>query len=114
VKAKRSYDAQSECVSITQQIREAFASTGKKQAEIARDLDVDPKTVFNWADGITLPDAYDMKIIAKYVNKTVASFYGEEALPAIGGGLIENLTDQIIDLEDTIVYLSKKLAESSR
>jgi transcriptional regulator with XRE-family HTH domain len=62
-------------------IREARASKGWKQKELASEVEVEPITVSRWERGATTPDLDVLRLVADATGKPLSYFVAEEAEP---------------------------------
>lgn len=70
-------------------IREARASKGWKQRELASEVEVEPITVSRWERGATTPDLDVLRLVAEATDKPLSYFVaGDEAVDA---GAVEKL-----------------------
>ena len=63
---------------LGRRIRDARASKGWKQRELAAEVEVDPITVSRWERGATTPDLDMLSIVAEATGKPL-SYFVEEA-----------------------------------
>ena len=65
-------------------IREARASKGWKQRELASEVEVEPITVSRWERGATTPDLDVLRLVAEATGKPLSYFVaGEEERSAV-------------------------------
>src|ERR671922_1419620 len=73
-------------------IREARASKGWKQRELASEVEVEPITVSRWERGATTPDLDVLQLVAEATGKPLSYFVAESAAaPQTGGGTAAKL-----------------------
>jgi transcriptional regulator with XRE-family HTH domain len=60
-------------------IREARASKGWKQRELASEVEVEPITVSRWERGATTPDLDVLRLVAEATEKPLSYFVTDEA-----------------------------------
>jgi transcriptional regulator with XRE-family HTH domain len=63
-------------------IREARASKGWKQRELASEVEVEPITVSRWERGATTPDLDVLRLVADATGKPLSYFVADDAAPA--------------------------------
>jgi transcriptional regulator with XRE-family HTH domain len=63
-------------------IREARASKGWKQRELASQVEVEPITVSRWERGATTPDLDVLRLVAEATGKPLSYFVADDAGPA--------------------------------
>jgi transcriptional regulator with XRE-family HTH domain len=63
-------------------IREARASKGWKQRELASQVEVEPITVSRWERGATTPDLDVLRLVAEATEKPLSYFVADDAAPA--------------------------------
>jgi transcriptional regulator with XRE-family HTH domain len=63
-------------------IREARASKGWKQRELASEVEVEPITVSRWERGATTPDLDVLRLVADATGKPLSYFVAGESDPA--------------------------------
>lgn len=63
-------------------IREARASKGWKQRELASEVEVEPITVSRWERGATTPDLDVLRLVADATGKPLSYFVAGDAEPA--------------------------------
>lgn len=63
-------------------IREARASKGWKQRELASQVEVEPITVSRWERGATTPDLDVLRLVAEATGKPMSYFVADDARPA--------------------------------
>lgn len=59
-------------------IREARASKGWKQKELASEVEVEPITVSRWERGATTPDLDVLRLVADATGKSLSYFVAED------------------------------------
>ena len=62
-------------------IREARASKGWKQRELASEVEVEPITVSRWERGATTPDLDVLRLVAEATGKSLSYFVAGEDKP---------------------------------
>lgn len=62
-------------------IREARASKGWKQRELASQVEVEPITVSRWERGATTPDLDVLRLVAEATGKPLSYFVADDAGP---------------------------------
>jgi transcriptional regulator with XRE-family HTH domain len=67
-------------------IREARASKGWKQRELASEVEVEPITVSRWERGATTPDLDVLRLVADATGKPLSYFVGGETDQAAASG----------------------------
>ena len=67
-------------------IREARASKGWKQRELASEVEVEPITVSRWERGATTPDLDVLRLVAHATGKPLSYFVAGEAEQAAAPG----------------------------
>jgi transcriptional regulator with XRE-family HTH domain len=67
-------------------IREARASKGWKQRELASEVEVEPITVSRWERGATTPDLDVLRLVAEATEKPISYFVAGETDQAAGSG----------------------------
>lgn len=67
-------------------IREARASKGWKQRELASEVEVEPITVSRWERGATTPDLDVLRLVAEATGKSLSYFVAGEADQATAAG----------------------------
>jgi transcriptional regulator with XRE-family HTH domain len=67
-------------------IREARASKGWKQRELASEVEVEPITVSRWERGATTPDLDVLRLVADATGKPLSYFVAGETDRAAGSG----------------------------
>jgi transcriptional regulator with XRE-family HTH domain len=60
-------------------IREARASKGWKQRELASEVEVEPITVSRWERGATTPDLDVLRLVAEATGKPLSYFVADDA-----------------------------------
>jgi transcriptional regulator with XRE-family HTH domain len=63
-------------------IREARASKGWKQRELASQVEVEPITVSRWERGATTPDLDVLRLVADATGKPLSYFVTDDPAPA--------------------------------
>jgi transcriptional regulator with XRE-family HTH domain len=66
-------------------IREARASKGWKQRELASEVEVEPITVSRWERGATTPDLDVLRLVADATGKPLSYFVADERETASAG-----------------------------
>ena len=73
-------------------IREARASKGWKQRELASEVEVEPITVSRWERGATTPDLDVLRLVADATGKPLSYFVaGEDERPPGGDEAVQRL-----------------------
>jgi transcriptional regulator with XRE-family HTH domain len=67
-------------------IREARASKGWKQRELASEVEVEPITVSRWERGATTPDLDVLRLVAEATEKPLSYFVAGETDQAAASG----------------------------
>lgn len=98
-------------------IREARASKGWKQRELASEVAVEPITVSRWERGATTPDLDVIRLVAEATGKPLSYFVSDDA-PAATDGAVERLertADRLAAQADRIERLLEEVrAELAR
>lgn len=63
---------------LGERIREARASKGWKQRELASEVEVEPITVSRWERGATTPDLDVLRLVAEATDKPLSYFVADE------------------------------------
>ena len=93
-------------------IREARASRGWKQRELASEVEVEPITVSRWERGATTPDLDVLQLVAQATGKPLSYFVAESvAPPSTSGGAAERLERAAERLEAQADQIAKLLDE---
>jgi transcriptional regulator with XRE-family HTH domain len=102
-------------------IREARASKGWKQRELASEVEVEPITVSRWERGATTPDLDVLRLVADATGKPLSYFVagdeGEVATPAADSavGKLEQAAERLNAEADRIAALLDEIrAELAR
>jgi len=77
-------------------IREARASKGWKQRELASEVEVEPITVSRWERGATTPDLDVLRLVAEATGKPLSYFVAgaaEEGTSAGAGDVVRKLDE---------------------
>jgi transcriptional regulator with XRE-family HTH domain len=93
-------------------IREARASKGWKQRELASEVEVEPITVSRWERGATTPDLDVLRLVAQATGKSLSYFVAGEEKPAGGDPAIRKLeraADKLAAQADRIERLLEEL-----
>lgn len=98
-------------------IREARASKGWKQRELASEVEVEPITVSRWERGATTPDLDVLRLVADATGKPLSYFVADDAPvgpdPAIRK--LERAADKLAAQADRIERLLEEVrAELAR
>ena len=64
---------------LGERIREARASKGWKQRELASEVEVEPITVSRWERGATTPDLDVLRLVADATDKPLSYFVDDES-----------------------------------
>jgi transcriptional regulator with XRE-family HTH domain len=92
-------------------IREARASKGWKQRELASEVEVEPITVSRWERGATTPDLDVLRLVAEATGKPLSYFVaGAEKEPSAGAAddavrKLERAADRLSAEADRIAAL---------
>jgi len=101
-------------------IREARASKGWKQRELASEVEVEPITVSRWERGATTPDLDVLRLVAGATGKPLSYFVaGEDERPASGGAddavrRLEQAADRLTAEADRIASLLEEVRAELR
>ncbi len=102
-------------------IREARASKGWKQRELASQVEVEPMTVSRWERGATTPDLDVLRLVAEATEKPLSYFVADEAeRPSVSDAdeavkKLERAADRLAAEADRIATLLEELrAELAR
>ena len=99
-------------------IREARASKGWKQRELASEVEVEPITVSRWERGATTPDLDVLRVVADATGKPLSYFVaGDEDAPAADDAMkrLERTAKKLSDQADRIERLLEEVrAELAR
>jgi transcriptional regulator with XRE-family HTH domain len=98
-------------------IREARASKGWKQRELASEVEVEPITVSRWERGATTPDLDVLRLVADATGKPLSYFVaGEEAAASDGAARkLEQAAEKLSAQADRIERLLEEVrAELAR
>jgi transcriptional regulator with XRE-family HTH domain len=71
---------------LGERIREARASKGWKQRELASEVEVEPITVSRWERGATTPDLDVLRLVAEATGKPLGYFVADEPGGAAAAG----------------------------
>jgi transcriptional regulator with XRE-family HTH domain len=100
-------------------IREARASKGWKQRELASEVAVEPITVSRWERGATTPDLDVLRLVAEATGKSLSYFVAGEEKPRGDDPAIrkleraaDKLAAQADRLEDLLEEIRSELARS--
>src|ERR671924_1935843 len=97
---------------LGERIREARASKGWKQRELASEVEVEPITVSRWERGATTPDLDVLQLVAEATGKPLSYFVAESAAaPQTGGGTAAKLERAAERLEAQADQIAKLLDE---
>jgi transcriptional regulator with XRE-family HTH domain len=92
-------------------IREARASKGWKQRELASEVEVEPITVSRWERGATTPDLDVLRLVADATEKPLSYFVAGETDQAAASGAdatirkLEEAADRLTAQADRIADL---------
>jgi transcriptional regulator with XRE-family HTH domain len=92
-------------------IREARASRGWKQRELASEVEVEPITVSRWERGATTPDLDVLRLVADATGKPLSYFVaGEDEQPSAAAAddavrKLESAADRLVAEADRIASL---------
>ena len=92
-------------------IREARASKGWKQRELASEVEVEPITVSRWERGATTPDLDVLRLVAEATEKPLSYFVAGETDRAAASGTdattrrLEEAADRLSAQADRIAGL---------
>jgi transcriptional regulator with XRE-family HTH domain len=102
-------------------IREARASKGWKQRELASEVEVEPITVSRWERGATTPDLDVLRLVAEATEKPLSYFVADErervAAPPADNAVenLERAADRLTAEADRIAGLLEEVrAELAR
>jgi len=99
-------------------IREARASKGWKQRELASEVEVEPITVSRWERGATTPDLDVLRLVADATGKPLSYFVADDAPPAATEPAVRKLeraADKLSEQADRIERLLEEVrAELAR
>lgn len=98
-------------------IREARASKGWKQRELASEVEVEPITVSRWERGATTPDLDVIRLVAEATGKPLSYFIADEDPSARDGAVekLERAADRLAAQADRIERLLEEVrAELAR
>ena len=92
-------------------IREARASKGWKQRELASQVEVEPITVSRWERGATTPDLDVLRLVADATEKPLSYFVAGDDEPPGGGSVrsLEQAAAKLSEQADRIERLLEKL-----
>jgi transcriptional regulator with XRE-family HTH domain len=100
-------------------IREARASKGWKQRELASEVAVEPITVSRWERGATTPDLDVLRLVAEATGKPLSYFVADDAGPTGADPAVrkleraaDRLTAQADRIERLLEELRTELARS--
>jgi len=88
-------------------IREARASKGWKQRELASEVEVEPITVSRWERGATTPDLDVIRLVAEATGKPLTYFIADEQPPGMDDAVakLERAADKLAAQADRIEQL---------
>ena len=92
-------------------IREARASKGWKQRELASEVEVEPITVSRWERGATTPDLDVLRLVAEATGQPLSYFVTDEgeraATPSVDAAVknLERVADRLAGEADRIAGL---------
>lgn len=98
-------------------IRQARASKGWKQRELASEVAVEPITVSRWERGATTPDLDVIRLVAEATGKPLSYFIADEQPVAADGAVekLERAADKLAAQADRIERLLEEVrAELAR
>ena len=98
-------------------IREARASKGWKQRELASEVEVEPITVSRWERGATTPDLDVLRLVADATGKPLSYFVAGDETAASDGAAekLERAAEKLSAQADRIERLLEELrAELAR
>jgi transcriptional regulator with XRE-family HTH domain len=98
-------------------IREARASKGWKQRELASEVEVEPITVSRWERGATTPDLDVLRLVAEATEKPLSYFVTDEAPAGADVSIrkLERVADKLAAQADRIEALLEEVrAELAR
>jgi transcriptional regulator with XRE-family HTH domain len=99
-------------------IREARASKGWKQRELASQVEVEPITVSRWERGATTPDLDVLRLVAEATGKPLSYFVADDAPPSEADPAVrklERVADKLAAQADRIERLLEEVrAELAR
>ena len=98
-------------------IREARASKGWKQRELASEVEVEPITVSRWERGATTPDLDVIRLVADATGKPLSYFIADGEPPAQDRAVekLERAADRLATQADHIERLLEEVrAELAR
>jgi transcriptional regulator with XRE-family HTH domain len=102
-------------------IREARASKGWKQRELASEVEVEPITVSRWERGATTPDLDVLRLVAEATEKPLGYFVAGDEQPETSGDSeratekLERAADRLAEEADRIAALLEEVrAELAR
>jgi transcriptional regulator with XRE-family HTH domain len=98
-------------------IREARASKGWKQRELASEVEVEPITVSRWERGATTPDLDVIRLVAEATGKPLSYFIADEQPRATEDAVekLERAADKLAAQADRIERLLEEVrAELAR
>ena len=95
---------------LGERIREARASKGWKQRELASEVEVEPITVSRWERGATTPDLDVLRLVAEATEKPMSYFVaGDEPTDQVGADTpirkLEEAADRLAAEADRIATL---------
>jgi transcriptional regulator with XRE-family HTH domain len=95
---------------LGERIREARASKGWKQRELASEVEVEPITVSRWERGATTPDLDVLRLVADATDKPLSYFVAADepaAVPAAAASIrkLERAADRLTAEADRIASL---------
>lgn len=102
---------------VGDRIREARASKGWKQRELASEVEVEPITVSRWERGATTPDLDVLRLVAEATDKPLSYFVADEEPAGSDGAIrkLERVADQLVVQANRIERLLEEVrAELAR
>jgi transcriptional regulator with XRE-family HTH domain len=98
-------------------IREARASKGWKQRELASEVEVEPITVSRWERGATTPDLDVLRLVAGATGKPLSYFVADDEPAAADAAIrkLERIADELVAQANRIERLLEEVrAELAR
>ena len=89
-------------------IREARASKGWKQKNLAAEVEVEPITVSRWERGATTPDLDVLRLVAEATGRPLSYFVSDDEPPALDTR-VETLEQSLARLEQKLDLLLERL-----
>jgi transcriptional regulator with XRE-family HTH domain len=89
-------------------IREARASKGWKQKNLAAEVEVEPITVSRWERGATTPDLDVLRLVAEATDRPLSYFVSDDEPPALDTR-VETLEQSLARLEQKLDLLLERL-----